>query len=52
VFVDMAVQFLAIAFLLYGLASLYQHTFHDRIIRPTTRCIYCRKWISEFVSRG
>ncbi|CAL5870818.1 uncharacterized protein PFLUO_LOCUS5059 [Penicillium psychrofluorescens] len=45
-FIENIVNFLGVSLTLYAVAQLYMSISHQRIIKPTRRCKYCRKYIS------
>ena len=45
-FIDKLINFAGIGFTLYTIAQLYGWASSDPIIHETTKCKYCRKWIS------
>ncbi|KAL4767400.1 large-conductance mechanosensitive channel [Aspergillus nidulans var. acristatus] len=46
-FLEQVVNFLGISLTLYTLAQIYMFASHDKIIKRSVKCRYCRKWISE-----
>jgi large conductance mechanosensitive channel len=50
-FINRCINFLGIGVALYFLASTYQWLSHDPIIKHTVKCKYCRKRVSDKVSR-
>ncbi|KAL4804159.1 large-conductance mechanosensitive channel [Aspergillus unguis] len=46
-FLEKVVNFLGISLTLYALAQVYMLVSHDRIIKRSVKCRYCRKWIAE-----
>ncbi|KAK3319316.1 large-conductance mechanosensitive channel [Apodospora peruviana] len=50
-FLNRLINFVAVGFSLYGLASLYQCFSTDPIIKHTVKCRYCKKYISERAAR-
>ncbi|KAJ5620258.1 hypothetical protein N7510_004242 [Penicillium lagena] len=46
VFIENIVNFLGVSLTLYAVAQLYMSISHQRIIKPTRRCRYCKKFIS------
>ncbi|KAL4784128.1 large-conductance mechanosensitive channel [Aspergillus varians] len=47
VFLETVLNFLGITLTLYGLAQVYMAVSHDKIIKRSVKCRYCRKWMSE-----
>ncbi|CEJ58753.1 putative ion channel [Penicillium brasilianum] len=45
-FVENILNFAGVSLTLFAVAHLYMFVSHDKIIKPTTRCRYCRKFIS------
>ncbi|KAF7985779.1 hypothetical protein HWV62_399 [Athelia sp. TMB] len=45
-FLDKLVNLLGIGLTLYSIALIYGWAAHDNIIHPTTRCKFCKKYIS------
>lgn len=43
-------NFLGVSLTLYAAGHLYMFVFHNKIIKPTVRCPYCKQYISEMVS--
>jgi hypothetical protein len=43
-------NFLGVSLTLYVAGHFYMFVFHNKIIKPTIRCPYCRQYISETVS--
>jgi len=50
-FITHVIHFFAVAFALYTIAQVYSKVSHDSIITKTTRCGYCRKYISMKAKR-
>ncbi|KAF3385262.1 Anditomin synthesis protein L [Penicillium rolfsii] len=45
-FVENILNFAGVSLTLFAVAHLYMFISHDKIIKPTVRCRYCRKYIS------
>lgn len=50
VFIETVLNFLGVSLTLYAVGHLYMWIFHDKIIKPTVRCPYCKQYIGESVS--
>ncbi|KAL2826292.1 chaperonin 10-like protein [Aspergillus cavernicola] len=48
-FLENVLNFLGLSMTLYALAQLYMCVSRYKIIKPTVKCQYCQKWISEKV---
>ncbi|KAL2148483.1 hypothetical protein VTH82DRAFT_2037 [Thermothelomyces myriococcoides] len=46
-FLSRLLNFMGVGFSLYAMGTIYQYISHDRIIKRTVKCKYCRKRISE-----
>ncbi|EAW12262.1 MscL family protein [Aspergillus clavatus NRRL 1] len=46
-FLETVISFLGVSLTLYAVGHLYMWISHDRVIKPTVRCKYCRKYISQ-----
>ena len=45
-FVETLLNFAGVSLTLFAVAHLYMFVSRDKIIKPTVRCRYCRKFIS------
>ncbi|KAJ5152219.1 Large-conductance mechanosensitive channel [Penicillium capsulatum] len=50
-FVETILNFLGVSLTLFAIAHLYMFISHNKIIKPTVRCRYCKKFISIEASR-
>ncbi|KAJ5279610.1 hypothetical protein N7478_004982 [Penicillium angulare] len=50
-FVENMLNFLGVSLTLFAIAHLYMLVSHNKIIKPTVRCRYCKKYISVEASR-
>ncbi|KAJ5432947.1 Large-conductance mechanosensitive channel [Penicillium daleae] len=50
-FVENILNFAGVSLTLFAVAHLYMFISHDKIIKPTIRCRYCRKFISVEAKR-
>ncbi|CAI7584798.1 unnamed protein product [Penicillium glandicola] len=50
-FLETALNFLGVSLTLYTAGRVYMLIFHDKIIKPTVRCPYCKQYISESALR-
>ena len=50
-FFDRLFNFIALGFFLYVIAQTYTFFTKDQIIKHTVKCAYCRKYVSEKVSK-
>ncbi|KAJ5489091.1 Anditomin synthesis protein L [Penicillium diatomitis] len=50
-FVETLLNFAGVSLTLFAVAHLYMFVSHDKIIKPTVRCRYCRKFISVQAKR-
>ncbi|KAJ5876019.1 Large-conductance mechanosensitive channel [Penicillium soppii] len=50
-FIETVMNFLGVSLTLYAAGHLYMFVFHNKIIKPTIRCPYCRQYISETALR-
>lgn len=46
VFVENFLNFLGVSLTLFAVAHIYMFVSHNKIIKPTIRCKYCKKFIS------
>ncbi|PTU20411.1 hypothetical protein P175DRAFT_0517357 [Aspergillus ochraceoroseus IBT 24754] len=46
-FLENVLNFCGISLTLYAVAQMYMYVSHNKIIKPTVRCRYCRQFISE-----
>lgn len=51
VFIETVLNFLGVSLTLYAVGHLYMWIFHDKIIKPTVRCPYCKQYIGESALR-
>jgi hypothetical protein len=51
VFIETVLNFLGVSLTLYAVGHLYMVIFHQRVIKPTVRCPYCKQYIGEAVSQ-
>lgn len=49
-FIETILNFLGVSLTLFAVAHLYTFISHNKIIKPTVRCRYCKKFISVEVS--
>lgn len=49
-FIETVMNFLGVSLTLYAAGHVYMFVFHNKIIKPTVRCPYCKQYISETVS--
>lgn len=49
-FIETVLNFLGVSLTLYAVGNLYMWISHDKIIKPTVRCPYCKQYIGESVS--
>lgn len=49
-FIETVMNFMGVSLTLYAAGHLYMFVFHNKIIKPTIRCPYCKQYISEAVS--
>ncbi|KAJ5312225.1 hypothetical protein PENANT_c011G09579 [Penicillium antarcticum] len=47
VFIETFLNFLGVSLTLYAVGHLYMFIFHNKIIKPTVRCPYCKQYISD-----
>ncbi|KAJ5747172.1 uncharacterized protein N7511_008868 [Penicillium nucicola] len=47
VFIETLLNFLGVSLTLYAVGHIYMFIFHNKIIKPTVRCPYCKQYISE-----
>ena len=45
-FIENFLNFLGVSMTLFAVAHLYMMISHNKIIKPTVRCRYCKKYIS------
>lgn len=45
-FVETLLNFAGVSLTLFAIAHVYMWISHDKIIKPTVKCRYCRKFIS------
>ena len=45
-FVETILNFAGVSLTLFAVAHMYMWISHDKIIKPTIKCRYCRKYIS------
>ena len=45
-FVETLLNFAGVSLTLFAVAHVYMWISHDKIIKPTVKCRYCRKFIS------
>ncbi|KAJ5218686.1 uncharacterized protein N7498_000785 [Penicillium cinerascens] len=50
-FVENFLNFLGVSLTLFAVAHMYMFVSHNKIIKPTVRCKYCRKFISAEARR-
>ncbi|KAJ5122557.1 hypothetical protein N7526_009494 [Penicillium atrosanguineum] len=50
-FIENILNFLGVSLTLFAVAHAYMFISHNKIIKPTVRCRYCRKFISEQARR-
>jgi large conductance mechanosensitive channel len=50
VFIETLLNFLGVSLTLYAVGHVYMFIFHNKIIKPTVRCPYCKQYISDQVS--
>lgn len=49
-FVENFINFLGVSLTLFAVAHLYMFVSHNKIIKPTVRCKYCKQFISVEVN--
>lgn len=45
-FIENILNFLGVSLTLFAVAHAYMYVSHNKIIKPTVRCRYCKKFIS------
>ena len=50
VFIETLLNFLGVSLTLYAVGHVYMFIFHNKIIKRTVRCPYCKQYISDAVS--
>ncbi|KAJ5817641.1 Large-conductance mechanosensitive channel [Penicillium robsamsonii] len=50
-FIETVINFLGVSLTLYAVGHLYMLLTHDKIIKPTVRCPYCKQYIGESALR-
>lgn len=48
-FIETILNFMGVSLTLFAVAHLYMAVSHNKIIKPTVRCRYCKKFISAEV---
>ncbi|OQE10450.1 hypothetical protein PENVUL_c004G06960 [Penicillium vulpinum] len=50
-FIETVLNFLGVSLTLYAVGHLYMLIFHDKVIKPTVRCPYCKQYIGKSALR-